>query len=278
MKPIDQQSGPELVATYNEAARQLNLTFVKRFATRSDAIRRVTELLKKLPDAETASGGTGVILEPAVDASLNTEVAVAEANALPAAEMPERAPEVAEGAEEQALADVGTAAGLAPVSEQRYTQADYQAHASRTAKDAAQPALRRNIRGVQLAPKERVFPRKEGTKQAVLVDILSRPQGATFGELYDAMAAAPGKPWGGSTIRSGLAWDMNHLAGYGISSEAFNGEEFAKQGRTYEAERLGWRDGPAEGYDPNVKLLVYRLTYPAGMTAPVPHTPRAKKD
>jgi hypothetical protein len=141
------------------------------------------------------------------------------------------------------------------------------------------PALRKAIKPVNLEPKSKVYARKAGSKQAILVDLLSRPEGATFGELYDALAQT-GKPWRGVTIRSGLAWDINHIAGYGVTSELFNGEEFAKQGRTYEAERLGVQVGPrggvtlSEGYDPELKLAVYRLSYPKGMEGPLPHIQR----
>lgn len=148
------------------------------------------------------------------------------------------------------------------------------------AKDKEMPALRRAAKPISLEAKAKVYPRREGSKQAVLVDLLSREQGATFGELYDGLAAAGGKPWGGSTIRSGLAWDMNHIAGYGIRCDMVNGAEFARQDREYEALRLGmerisdkqWKEGPA--YDPDIKLGIYHLTFPRGVSAPVPHTPK----
>lgn len=151
------------------------------------------------------------------------------------------------------------------------------------AKDAEMPALRKAAKALNLEPKNKVYARKEGSKQAILVDLLSRPEGATFGELYDALAAT-GKPWKGVTIRSGLAWDINHIAGYGVKSELFNGLEFVAQGRDYEAARLGivgdergHFDVPGPGYDPDLKLAVYRLAYPDGMEAPLPHLPGSKK-
>lgn len=151
------------------------------------------------------------------------------------------------------------------------------------AKDAEMPALRKAAKALNLEPKNKVYARKEGSKQAILVDLLSRPEGATFGELYDALAAT-GKPWKGVTIRSGLAWDINHIAGYGVKSELFNGEEFARQGRWYEANRLGVpgsdaqpSQAPVDGYDPELRLAVYRLTYPKGMDAPLPHVAASKK-
>jgi hypothetical protein len=142
-------------------------------------------------------------------------------------------------------------------------------------KDSQMPVLRKVVRLTDLKAKTRVFPRKEGTAQAALVDLLARPQGATFAEMYDTLKAARnGKPWTGVSIRSMIAWDINHLTGYGVTSEALNGEEFAKQGRTYEANRLGFG---TTAYNPDFKLLVYRLALPKGMEVPLAHTPRPTK-
>ena len=56
-----------------------------------------------------------------------------------------------------------------------------------------------------------------GTKQALLVDMLARPGGATMEELREALSGGR-KPWKDSTIRSGFSWDMK-LKGYGVRSE-----------------------------------------------------------
>lgn len=141
-----------------------------------------------------------------------------------------------------------------------------------TDKEREMPVLRLAAKAMCLKPKPKAYPRKAGSKQALLVDLLSGPEGVTFSEIYDALAAT-GKPWKGVTIRSGLAWDINHLAGYGVSSDLLNGEEFATEGRMYEANRLKWN---TPEYDPKLKLAVYRLTYPKGLTAPLPHI--TKKD
>lgn len=103
---------------------------------------------------------------------------------------------------------------------------------------------RRNT-GINLAPKATVYACKEGTKQALFVDLISRPEGATMAELMVAMST--GKPWQEITVKSGLNWDMNKVKGYGI--------------RTTER-------GDAD---------CYHLVLPAGMTAPLPHTPRKAK-
>lgn len=109
---------------------------------------------------------------------------------------------------------------------------------------ATTKAPRRNT-GINLAPKATVYACKEGTKQALFVDLLSRPQGATMEELMVAMST--GKPWQEITVKSGLNWDMNKVKGYGIRT--------SKRG----------------------DLDCYHLVLPAGMAAPLPHTPRKAK-
>lgn len=106
-------------------------------------------------------------------------------------------------------------------------------------------APRRNT-GINLAPKATVYACKEGTKQALMVDLLSRPEGATMEELSAALSGG-NKPWQEVTVKSGLNWDMNKIKGYGIKT--------TKRG----------------------DVDCYHLVLPAGMTAPVPHTPRGKK-
>lgn len=57
----------------------------------------------------------------------------------------------------------------------------------------------------------------EGTKQAILVDILSRPEGATMEELLQA-ASGGRRPWIEATVRSAFGWDLKRK-GYGVRSE-----------------------------------------------------------
>jgi hypothetical protein len=128
---------------------------------------------------------------------------------------------------------------------------------------------RRNPKGIDLDPKPKVFACRANTKQALLVDLLARPQGATFSELYAGMSTL-GKPWAAVTVRSGLSWDINYVKGYGVKTEHFNGEQFNKMGRTDEAQQLGFG---TEAYDPTLVLPVYKLVLPKGMDAPLPHTP-----
>lgn len=119
------------------------------------------------------------------------------------------------------------------------------------ARDRAQPAkatdypapAKGRTTGINLAPKAKAYPCKAGTKQAILVDMLSRPEGATMSELLTALSGGS-KPWQEVTVKSGLNWDMNNVKGYGI--------------------RTTQRDG----------VDCYHLVLPEGMTSPLPHTPR----
>lgn len=104
-------------------------------------------------------------------------------------------------------------------------------------------AVTRRGTGVNLAPKETIYPCRAGTKQSILVDMLSREQGATMKELLEALKGGK-KPWQEVTVKSGLNWDMNKIKGYGIKTTQRDGQD------------------------------CYHLTYPEGMDAPLPHTLR----
>lgn len=105
------------------------------------------------------------------------------------------------------------------------------------------PAVRRGS-GINLPAMKKAYPCREGSKQAILVDKLSRPQGATMRELLEALSGGA-KPWKEVTVKSGLNWDMNKIKGYGIRTrQRENGED------------------------------CYHLVLPAGMEGPVPHTPK----
>lgn len=72
-------------------------------------------------------------------------------------------------------------------------------------------------RGTNLvAPGHAPIPCREGSKQAMLLDMLSRPNGATMAELIEALSGG-NKPWTEATVRSGFGWDMK-LKGYGVRS------------------------------------------------------------
>ncbi|MBZ8118271.1 DUF3489 domain-containing protein [Roseovarius sp. LXJ103] len=99
----------------------------------------------------------------------------------------------------------------------------------------------RRGRGVNLAPKAEVKPCRAGTKQAILVDMLSRSEGATMVELLSALS-----PWKPITVKSGLNWDMNKVKGYGIRTT---------------------QRGDAD---------CYHLVLPKGLSAPLAHVQRAQ--
>jgi hypothetical protein len=304
-------AGPQLIELHNLAASNLGASRVKRFADRTSAERRTWAMLQRLDatsvedlahgEADVNKAHIASVLDSADDARRTGDEAYAQgqedraaqigaqAAGSPAAQLsPGDKAQIKDEAaarkpkQSDALLEVAAAAGAKAQAQAALRTSP--PTSDNPAKDAEMPALRKAVKVTDLAAKNKVYPRKAGSKQAVLVDLLSRPEGATFGELYDGLAAT-GKPWKGVTIRSGLAWDINHIAGYGVTSELLNGDDFAKQGRVYEAKRLGiayadtatkgelpW--GYTPGYDPDLKLAVYRLAYPAGMDAPLPHTPK----
>jgi hypothetical protein len=292
---VGKLSGAELVDLYNLVSSNLGRGRVKRFADTKTGVKRTWAILQEYdaqletPRPTNQAHGMEpptVQLTPEDKAQVADEAASRGGyqSALPALQ-PKQSPK---------RSDV-LLAQLAATGAKNQAQADLRSRPAPgdAAKAAEMPALRKAAKALSLAPKKKVYARKAGSKQAVLVDMLSRPQGATFSELYDALAAV-GKPWKGVTIRSGLAWDINHIAGYGVQSEMLNGEQFmdetiASKGevdRSYEAMRLGldcdgfvdnvesWSKQP--GYDPDLKLAVYRLTYPTGMDAPLPHIGQPK--
>lgn len=280
---LSKHNSTGILILYNDYATELGRPLVKRFSDRETAERRTIaihadvmasrrEATKKLDvkgdprqarDAEKAKNHTN---NYGMDGNMTIREAVADVMGVP---LQERVKE--------ALAASPKAGDVAPV------KPTLPIASGDPAKDKEMPAVRRAMKPMDLPPKDKVYARRAGSKQAILIDLLSRPQGATFGELYDALAAT-GKPWQGQTIRSGLAWDVNHLSGYGVRSELLNGVDFALCGRHYEAKRLGVvyvGDGqvsnrsPGPAYDPEMRSAVYHLTYPPGVSAPLPHTPSA---
>lgn len=61
------------------------------------------------------------------------------------------------------------------------------------------------------------LPCREGSKQSILVDLLSRKTGATMSELLDGLSGG-NKPWQEITVRAGFGWDLKNK-GYGVRSE-----------------------------------------------------------
>lgn len=105
----------------------------------------------------------------------------------------------------------------------------------------ASPVAPRRGTGINLPAMKKAYPCRAGSKQAILVDMLSREQGATMEELLKALSGGA-KPWKEVSVKSGMNWDMNKIKGYGIRTTK-RGEEDC-----------------------------YHLVLPAGLEAPVPHT------
>lgn len=203
-------------------------------------------------------------------------------------------------------------ANLVDLAEQRARLARVEASAKnkpvkvatvKAANNETIPAPRKPARkgGINLPPHpegaKRVFACREGSKQALLVDMLSRPEGATMEELMRALAEGGNKPWKEVTVKSGLNWDMNKLKGYGIRTtfrnayESWLAYDFES---SLELSLEGFEGHPddntdaqkqailemnvAKGFDPNKRdIAVYHLVLPADLSAPRPHTPRAQK-
>lgn len=147
---------------------------------------------------------------------------------------------------------------------------------------APQSKARKTPRGINLAPKEKARACKAGTKQALMVDLLSREGGASMSELLRHL-----HPWKIVTVRSGLSWDLNSIKGYGVRTTHENGHQ---RWLACDYEGMGTfrgdshpddlsaddkakllADNLANGYNPNELFPVYHLVLPKGMTAPVPH-------
>jgi hypothetical protein len=161
------------------------------------------------------------------------------------------------------------------------------------AKPAAKAKAPRRSRGINLAPKAEAKACRAGTKQATLVDLLSRPCGATMNELIDALGN-----WKPITVKSGLMWDMNAVKGYGIRTEFLNGFEAFVECHLDDCGTFGTaldRAGVTSqhpddhsdhdallalahehGYDQGERIAVYHLALPKGMDAPLPHTQSSK--
>lgn len=151
----------------------------------------------------------------------------------------------------------------------------------------APKAAARKTAGINLAPRKKVYACREGSKQATLVDLLSRSCGASMTELLAGLAFGA-KAWKEVTVKSGLNWDMNKIKGYGIRTEFQNGYErwlegdydnmgdFTSEQHPDEADHEATlAANVAKGFDPSKRTVaVYFLVLPEGMTAPVPHTPK----
>jgi hypothetical protein len=86
--------------------------------------------------------------------------------------------------------------------------------------------------------KDKLYPARAGSKQALLIDMLS--VGATMDQLVAALG------WERNSVKSGIYWDLNTIKGYGAKTVFVDG------------------------------VATYHLILPAGFSEPLPHsTPKA---
>jgi hypothetical protein len=136
-------------------------------------------------------------------------------------------------------------------------------------KTKAKTPRQRGIVNVKPKPVGQQVPCLEGSKQALLVDLLS--QGTSLWAL-ETHLAQEGRPWDPKTIIAGFYWDVGSVKGYGVKTVLRtrqwmydNGEEAASEIES--------------GGDPEELVPMYYLVLPEGMKAPLPHRSRkTKKD
>lgn len=193
-------SGPELVALHNAIAAQLygeDSEPVKRFSSKDVAVKRTWIQLLALPaPTETTPPAEEIpaTLPPTDDEPEN------DAN-------PYREGTISHAIKES-LNRSDTANAISDL------QKAVEKKGEKAPAEAKKPARRgTNLQPPGFAP----LPCREGSKQAILLDTLARPEGATMAELIEALSGG-NKPWTETTVRSGFGWDMKNK-GYGVRSE-----------------------------------------------------------
>lgn len=120
------------------------------------------------------------------------------------------------------LKEVGEAAAPAkPAPKAEPTASLGTTAAPKAKKPQAEPRATRGTN--RAAPGHAPLACREGSKQALLLDQLARPEGASMAELLAALSGG-NKPWTEATVHSGFGWDMK-LKGYGVRSEVIDGVE-----------------------------------------------------
>jgi len=105
------------------------------------------------------------------------------------------------------------------------------------------------LRGTHLKPTgERVVACLAGSKQAIMVDLLRRKEGATMEELKEALAGGR-RSWTEASVRAGFGWDMK-LKGYGVRST----------------------------FDEGTFIERFHLVVPSGQRIPKHHVNRTRRD
>jgi hypothetical protein len=173
---LNDMSGPALVELYNDVVRNFS---------NGDSVPSV----RRFADKSTAVARTWKLLQRYAEAHPEVEA---------------EEPEQAEPKE------------VAPVNETE-TKAPVAAPKAKKAPKAPAEKKPRQPRGTNLAaPGHAPIPCREGSKQALLLDMLARPMGVTMEQLIEALSGG-NKPWTEATVRSGFGWDMK-LKGYGVCS------------------------------------------------------------
>jgi hypothetical protein len=93
---------------------------------------------------------------------------------------------------------------------------------SRSAEKPAPKTRQKRLTNLPFVPGRPVACR-EGSKQAAMVDLMSRPNGASMSELMEALAGGK-KPWTEISVRAGFGWDLKQK-GYGVKSIMQDGTE-----------------------------------------------------
>lgn len=229
---LSELSGPALVELYNEVIGTFrngeSVPNVRRFADKTTAIARTWKLLQRYAEAH-----------PEVDAGHTTpeEVNVDKIfgyswEAIQRAQQGDmsglRRPVSGSHSDEWTKGDQEAldkhksiagleAAGLYGVADRARRMGKAAGRQVTAPKSAEEKKKARAPRGTNLAaPGHAPIQCREGSKQAVLLDMLSRPNGATMAELIEALIGG-NKPWTEATVRSGFGWDMK-LKGYGVRS------------------------------------------------------------
>ena len=175
---LNKLSGPELVELYNSAVEAIH---------EGENVPTV----RRFSDKTAATTRTWKMLQRAAEHEEHKEAKKAEA-----------------AEKEQAPAPVKTT-----VTAKAHTSPSV----VKTPKAKPVPPKGRASRGTNLsAPGHEPLACREGSKQAILVDMLSREEGATMDELLKALSGG-NKPWTETTVRSGFGWDLKNK-GYGVKS------------------------------------------------------------
>lgn len=251
---LKEMSGSELVKLYNDIAKNLDESLVKRFSDKKSAVKRVWAILQRIPapkspkvepkaeskvkltDAEfwalslclnyddmeaqlgdNFSNGGPTEFKQALgwtDHQVAGLISSLEKKGLGYCEEINDVTNnkagivfwLTEKGVQAVFADKEAGRKIKPVSAQAEAE-----------KDAAPAEKRHGNRGTNIKPTEGApVACRLGTKQAILVDMLSRENGATMEELLEALSGGR-KPWTETTVRSGFGWDLKNK-GYGVKS------------------------------------------------------------